>query len=474
MKKRTMTRDINPSAALFAAALSTVLLSTPAGAQTLPGWKATWSDEFPAFSLNTTKWNATNAAYTKNNEAQYYTSLYATVGGGVLTLRSDNVARGGRQYSSAEVTTRNKFSQKYGRFEARATLPKTQGIWPAFWMLPANDTWPPEIDIMELLGHEPNKVYMSNHWGVWPAHGWQTTSYTGPDFSAAYHTFAVEWDPGRLLFYVDDVLRATHTTNVPAEPFYIILNTAVGGDWPGYPNGSTVFPQFYRVDYVRAYARHLNNITLEDQGANNATPFAGWGGTWGNAYNVNQLGRNGTARSGKLYGNFTGSPNSSGVWQDVVASPGQRWRATAHWQNWFGDRMQAGNTAHTNIEFRDASDALISFVSDTSLTSSSGINNYAQRTIEGIAPPGTAKARIVLMFYQTGMNAGAAFFDDVNMELLGTCRPDFNADGFLDFTDFDEYVSAFDAGTSTADYNNDGFLDFTDFDAFVSEFEAGC
>ncbi|MDX2119337.1 MAG: family 16 glycosylhydrolase [Planctomycetota bacterium] len=469
-----MSRTQHTGAAFVAAALLGSTFASPALAQTLPGWKMTWSDEFPALSLNTTKWNATNAAYTKNNEAQYYTSQYATVGGGVLTLRSDNVPRGGRQYSSAEVTTAGKFSQKYGRFEARAMLPKTQGIWPAFWMLPASGGWPPEIDIMELLGHEPNKVYMSNHWGVYPNNSHQTTPYTGPDFSAAYHTFAVEWDPGRLLFYVDDVLRATHVNSVPAEPFYIILNTAVGGDWPGYPNGTTVFPQFYRVDYVRAYSRYLNNITLEDQGPTGTVPFYGWGGTFGNAYNVNQNGRNGTARSGKLYGNFTGSPNGSGLWQDVVASPGQRWRASAYWQNWFGDRMQSGNTAYTNIEFRDASNNLLSVVSDTSLTSLSAINNYTQRTIEGVAPPGTAKARIVLFFYQTGMNAGAAFFDDVNMELLGTCRPDFNADGFLDFTDFDTFVDAFDAGTASADYNNDGFLDFTDFDAFVSEFEAGC
>lgn len=467
------TTTSGPSKRWMLAASGLAFAGSIASAQTLPGWQSTWSDEFPGTGLNSTKWNATNAAYTKNNEAQYYISTYATVGSGIMTLRSDNVPRNGRQYSSAEVTTRNKFSQKYGRFEAKAMLPKTQGIWPAFWMLPASGGWPPEIDIMEMLGHEPNKVYMSNHFGVWPNNGYQTTPFTGPDFSLGYHTFTVDWDPGRLQFYVDDVLRATHTTNVPAEPFYIILNTAVGGDWPGYPNGSTVFPQFYRVDYVRAFKRHLNNVTFEDQGPSNNTPLYGWT-SWGNAYNVNFNGRSGTARSGKLYGNFTGSPNTSGVYQDIVAHPGQRWRASAWWLNWNIDAMQSGNTASTNIEWRDANDNLISFVSTTALNSGSPLNSYAKKQVEGIAPPGTAKARVVMLFAQSGVNAGAAFFDDADMELLGECPADFNADGFLDFTDFDAFIGVFETGSATADYNDDGFLDFTDFDAFVSAFEAGC
>jgi beta-glucanase (GH16 family) len=122
-------------------------------------------------------------------------------------------------------------------------------------MMVARGTWPPEIDIMELLGHEPTRVYMTHHWGAWPnvqSHG---GSYAGPDFSQDFHTFAIEWRPGLLIWLVDGVLRFVSTTHVPDEPFFIILNTAVGGDWPGNPDQTTVFPQYHEIDYVRWYVR---------------------------------------------------------------------------------------------------------------------------------------------------------------------------------------------------------------------------
>jgi hypothetical protein len=140
---------------------------------------------------------------------------------------------------------RQKFS--YGYFEMRAKLPKGQGIWPAFWL--TNDSTL-EIDAMEMLGHEPNKVYMTLHRNGSQVQG---RSYTGPDYSAGFHTFGVDWQPTYVKWYLDGVLAATYSGAMPSDPLYICLNTAVGGAWPGSPTASTAFPVEYNVDYVRVY-----------------------------------------------------------------------------------------------------------------------------------------------------------------------------------------------------------------------------
>ena len=134
---------------------------------------------------------------------------------------------GSRAYTSGHVDTLGKFKQEYGRFEIRAKLPRGQGIWPALWMLPANrETWPPEIDIVELLGHEPNTIHMTNHFGVWPKNKLEGKDFTGPDFTKDFHVYALEWEPDELRWYVDGDLKHSTRKHIPKEPFYIILNTA--------------------------------------------------------------------------------------------------------------------------------------------------------------------------------------------------------------------------------------------------------
>ncbi|MBC7773413.1 MAG: glycoside hydrolase family 16 protein [Pyrinomonadaceae bacterium] len=225
------------------------------------GWQLVWSDEFDGAAIDTTRWNVRNAPGNTNNELQYYAPDEVTVSGGMLHLRSQRRNFGGRSYTSGLVETRRKFAQTYGRVEICAKLPGTQGIWPAHWMLPESGIWPPEIDIMELLGHQPNTVHMTNHWGVWPQNQQRTGSYTGPDFTQGFHVFAMEWTPTRIEWYVDGVIRMASNSGVSnGLPFYIILNTAVGGIWPGNPDASTVFPQHHDIDYVRVYTR-------EDPGA---------------------------------------------------------------------------------------------------------------------------------------------------------------------------------------------------------------
>lgn len=219
------------------------------------GWTLVWSDEFDGTEIDPARWRIEDAALVKNNELQYYTPQEVYLEDGCLVLRSSRRAMGGRAYTSGLVETRGLFEQAYGRFEVRAQVPKGQGIWPAHWMLPADGTWPPEIDIMEYLGHEPTRVHMTNHWGRWPRNASKSASFEGPDFSAGFHTFAVEWHPERIDWFVDGVLRASSDAAVPSAPFYLILNTAVGGDWPGNPDETTVFPVHHRIDYVRVYMR---------------------------------------------------------------------------------------------------------------------------------------------------------------------------------------------------------------------------
>jgi beta-glucanase (GH16 family) len=173
--------------------------------------------------------------------------------------------------------SQHKQSWKYGKIEVKAKLPQGQGIWPAIWMMPENDStygeWPMggEIDLMELLGNEPNKIYGTIHYGN--PHEQSQGTYTlpnGQSFADSYHVFTIEWEPGEIRWYVDGHLyytannwfsrdltnEADYTYPAPFDqPFYMILNCAVGGTWPGNPDTTTVFPQEMDVDYVRVYQK---------------------------------------------------------------------------------------------------------------------------------------------------------------------------------------------------------------------------
>ena len=175
-----------------------------------------------------------------------------------------------RDYTSARLITSGKFEQAYGRFEARIKIPYGQGVWPAFWLLGADDKqvgWPQcgEIDIMENIGREPGMVHGTIHGpgysggkGIGGAY-----SVNAGRFADDFHIYAVEWEPEEIRFYVDDHLyTARRPSDLPAgtkwvydHPFYILLNFAVGGEWPGSPDATTKFPQVMLVDYVRVYKK---------------------------------------------------------------------------------------------------------------------------------------------------------------------------------------------------------------------------
>lgn len=209
-----------------------------------------------------------------NNELQYYTSRNENVSvqNGYLLITARTEVFEGSGYTSARITTQGKFEQTYGRYEARIKLPYGQGIWPAFWLLGADtagEIWPQigEIDIMEYRGQDPTVVLGSVHGPGYSAGDAITKSYTlqNDRFDTGFHIFGIEWGPEYINFYVDDVLYNQITPNdVPGEwvfnnPFYIILNLAVGGSLVGAPNEETVFPQTMLVDYVRVYEGNIPN-----------------------------------------------------------------------------------------------------------------------------------------------------------------------------------------------------------------------
>ncbi len=178
--------------------------------------------------------------------------------GGELVFKAEKRSMNGKPYTSGMVSSYGKFSQQYGWFESRMKVPGSQGMWPAFWLLPDSKKWPPEIDIMELIGREKNKVYLTLHGkqeGTWRPKSFGH-DFAAEDFTKDFHTYAIDWMPGEIVWFVDGVERHRAKNEfVPKEPMYVILNLAVGGDWPRMPDATTVFPSQMEVDYVRVYQK---------------------------------------------------------------------------------------------------------------------------------------------------------------------------------------------------------------------------
>lgn len=228
-----------------------------------PGWVLTFQDEFAEPHIDGTRWVARDPWETeKNNELQGYAPGAFSVQEGVLQIRCEKttVFYDGktREYRSGMLTTLGRFSQCFGRFEVRCRVPRGKGLWPAFWMLPDPLTWPPEIDVLEILGHDTDQVYLSHHWPDPKNPGGkslsQTEKFRGPDFAEGFHTFAVEWEATEIRWYVDGVQRHRATREIPQGPMFLLLNLAVGG-WAEAPDETTVFPALYEIDYVRAWQR---------------------------------------------------------------------------------------------------------------------------------------------------------------------------------------------------------------------------
>lgn len=224
------------------------------------GWTQTFADTFDGATRDDRLWMDAYPGGLRthgNNEQQFYAPHAVTLSNGHLRLTADrNVSGAGMPYTSGMITSYGRFAQRYGWFEMRARLPAGRGLWPAFWLLPENRSWPPEVDILEAVGQEPSFLLFTHHWGDTPAHHeWRAEKLTGPDLSADFHVFALNWEPDRLVWYVDGVERHRVTDHVPQTPMFVLANLAVGGDLPGSPDATTAFPATLEVDYIRVFRK---------------------------------------------------------------------------------------------------------------------------------------------------------------------------------------------------------------------------
>ena len=231
-------------------------------------YELVWSDEFNGNSLDTNTWNyeiGTGSWGWGNNEQQYYTDRNIKVSNGTMKITAKREDYGGMKYTSSRITTKNKKNFKYGKIEARIKMPKFKGVWPAFWMLGANQDsvgWPKcgEIDIMEAINDE-NLVYGTLHWFHDPGNN---NADSGSSVAVAdrteYHVYGVEWTADKLRWYVDGkVYRTMDVSNDSfsevRKEYFVIFNMAIGGQWPGYDIDETAFPATMEVDWVRAYKK---------------------------------------------------------------------------------------------------------------------------------------------------------------------------------------------------------------------------
>ncbi len=238
--------------------------STPAS---YPDMDLIWSDEFDQATVDEDYWcfeiGHGNNGW-GNNELQYYQKQNTSIVDGHLVIEAKK-NNAGSQYTSSRMITKGKFDFQYGRVDIRAVLPQGQGIWPALWMLGANIdqvSWPAcgEIDIMELIGHQPNRVYGTAHWsnsGQHASFGSNTTLSNGV-FNDEFHVFSIIWDENQIRWLMDDVqyhaltISGSELSELRNNQFFI-FNIAVGGNWPGNPDPTTIFPQFMVVDYIRVF-----------------------------------------------------------------------------------------------------------------------------------------------------------------------------------------------------------------------------
>ena len=274
-------RDHKTAGIVFCLAIliSPLMAGDSASIKPTEGWHLVWSDEFKqpdGSAPDPSKWGYdVGGNGWGNNELEYYTERTnnARIEGGKLVIEARQEDFGGKNLTSARLLTKDKWSWTYGRFEARIKIPRGQGIWPAFWMLGTNiDSvpWPTcgEIDIMENIGKEPGTVHGTIHGpGYAGANGigGPTSLPGGEAFADDFHIYAVEWQTNRISWFVDGREYFTVTPAklpkgkewVYTQPQFILLNLAVGGPWPGYPDRTTIFPQRMVVDYVRVFSRDL-------------------------------------------------------------------------------------------------------------------------------------------------------------------------------------------------------------------------
>ncbi|MFT4180403.1 MAG: family 16 glycosylhydrolase [Rhizobium sp.] len=279
--------------AFFGSAQAAAVKQTPAHAP-IAGWKTIFTDNFSTLDLQANgkgtwkpfyPWGA--RSNDSNGEMEYYVdprpngddaALQAlapfTIDKGILAIRASNIPENlrsharGFAYASGMLTTSGRFSFTYGRVEIRARMPGGKGLWPAFWLLPADRTWPPEIDIFEVLGHDTRKLHVTAHSGVDVPNGARSAQKSAEiattDLSRDFHVYGVTWTKDSLVWSLDgQTVFSTPTPPDMHKPMYLLVNLAVGGTWPGSPDTSTRLPANLFVDWIRVEQPELSNAVQE-------------------------------------------------------------------------------------------------------------------------------------------------------------------------------------------------------------------
>lgn len=414
-----------------------------------PEWRLVWSDDFD--KLDRSKWNLVDTNHPTNESLQDYLPKQIRVKNGILEILSENKASRGLAYRSGQIVSRS--AQRYGRWEVRAKLPGTRGLWPAIWLLPDEQPgkiWPAqgEIDIMENRGNQPTITSSAFHWPAANAEGhtfFVVEQQMAVDdelvaYPAGFHTYACEWVGNQLRFYIDDVHHGTFYNDEAGyflpkltAPMRLIINTAIGGGFLPPPDATTVWPQRLLVDWVRVYeladeagTRDFRNGGFDENGGS----AAGWhifGNRIDDSPNVRvsrEAARNG-AHALKISGQDIGEANYSGVTQSISVAAGERVRAKLsalvrsreqltdrndgvwmkiefynHWGDYFGGPSMLGFKELAVADAATATDA------------------WRDHELEAVAPAGAVEARLSVSFGQNSDTRGAVYIDAAELSRI--------------------------------------------------------
>lgn len=434
----------------FAVAVSYLVIATSLAKgqpPVRPGWDVAWYDDFSGNSLDTSNWNAIFSTSPTNNSLHAYLPEQVTVSGGNLVITSTDTPFGGLNYRSGEVKSTRAY--QYGRYEVRDKLPTTRGMWPAIWLLPDTGAfpWPSqgEIDIMENRGDQPTLTSSAFHWGTNPPYfhtyiAREQQAWHGgmQNYHDSFHTYAVEWEPNQIRFYVDEVHHATvrdadtngFLSNQTA-PMKLIINTAIGGDFLDNPDGSTIFPQEFQIDHVYVYRQMVSgpaDLTFENGSfeANSGT-LASWstiGNTIPNVQTETEAVKEGSY-SLKLFGQFNNQENYAGVEQGITVNAGDEIMAQSSSYIRSADSLSGtSNRAVMKIDFysqRHGAFGSADYIgSDEIQIGDASTANDVWHDFELLStvPSGAVEARLALVFVQPGNEGGAIHIDDVRFGVV--------------------------------------------------------
>lgn len=433
------------SYAKLALCLAVCIGAVLAGSDAPGDWTLVFEDDFK--TLNLQEWRRADTNVSTNSSLQDYLPEQVTVEGGNLVITSEALPSRGLAYRSGQVVSKR--SWKHGRFEVRAQLPTSTGMWPAIWLLPdvGRHPWPSggEIDLVENRGNQPTISSSALHYGTNPPykHSFlfqeQQTSRFGrfDNYHTEMHTYAVEWEPDQLRFYVDEVQHfSVYDDEVGGflsknvAPMNLIINTAIGGWFLDDPDGSTVLPQRLLVDSVKVYqrggfpkARNQRNTGFEERGGS----LAGWAPFNVRDTNVSISGEavhDGVAAL-RLSGQNVGGKNYSGVSQGVSVETGQRVTATVNAIVRSAESLaDTRNTAEMKLEFysrlngRHSTKELLGEEAITIANGTTAQDAWEEHALSATAPEGAVEARLAFVFVQPSGEPGAVYLDDIDFRAL--------------------------------------------------------